>query len=46
VIFVGTSFWVALRNRRDPHHQEALGLLERHGGTPLVSAARFAELRV
>jgi predicted nucleic acid-binding protein len=38
VIFVDTSFWVALRNRRDSHHADALGLLERHGGTPLVTS--------
>jgi predicted nucleic acid-binding protein len=27
MIFVDTSFWVALRNRRDPHHPEAARLL-------------------
>lgn len=38
MIFVDTSFWVALRNRRDSRHDEALGLLQRHGGTPLVTS--------
>ncbi len=38
MIFVDTSFWVALRNRRDPHHDEAAGLLERHGSVPLVTS--------
>jgi predicted nucleic acid-binding protein len=27
VIFVDTSFWIALRNRRDPRHAEAATLL-------------------
>jgi predicted nucleic acid-binding protein len=38
VIFVDTSFWVALRNRRDAHHSSALDLLERHGATQLVTS--------
>jgi predicted nucleic acid-binding protein len=38
VIFVDTSFWVALRNRRDSHHDEARGLLEHHSATPLVTS--------
>jgi predicted nucleic acid-binding protein len=38
VIFVDTSFWVALRNRRDAHHEQAVELLERHGGTALVTS--------
>lgn len=38
MIFVDTSFWVALRNRRDAHHDQAVELLERHGGTPLVTS--------
>ena len=37
MIFVDTSFWVALRNRRDGRHDEALALLERHAATPLVT---------
>lgn len=27
MIFVDTSFWIALRNRRDGHHEEAVRLL-------------------
>jgi predicted nucleic acid-binding protein len=38
VIFVDTSFWVALRNRRDTHHGEARVLLERHADTGLVTS--------
>lgn len=38
MIFVDTSFWVALRNRRDRHHEAALALLEEHGGQPLVTS--------
>jgi len=37
VIFVDTSFWVALRNRRDPHHKEAAALIAAHGGTQLLT---------
>lgn len=37
MIFVDTSFWVALRNRRDGHHEEALALLRRHANEPLVT---------
>jgi predicted nucleic acid-binding protein len=38
VIFVDTSFWVALRNRRDPRHQEARALLERWADAGLVTS--------
>ena len=38
MIFVDTSFWAALRNRRDPHHAEALRLLERHANQGLVTS--------
>jgi uncharacterized protein len=38
MIFVDTSFWVALRNRRDAHHAEALELLEHHAAVPLVTS--------
>jgi predicted nucleic acid-binding protein len=38
VIFVDISFWVALRNRRDPHHEAAGALLLRHGNTALVTS--------
>jgi predicted nucleic acid-binding protein len=37
LIFVDTSFWVALTNRRDPHHQEARALLAAHAGDRLVT---------
>ena len=39
MIFVDTSFWVALTNRRDPHHQEARALLEAHAGDRLVTTS-------
>ena len=38
MIFVDTSFWVALRNRRDTHHAEAFELLEHHAAVPLVTS--------
>lgn len=38
MIFVDTSFWVALRNRRDPRHDEARALLERKGDAGLVTS--------
>jgi len=38
MIFVDTSFWVALRNRRDTHHQEAVALLREHADEPLVTS--------
>jgi len=37
VIFVDTSFWVALRNRRDSHHAEAAALVGAHGRAQLVT---------
>ena len=37
MIFVDTSFWVALRNRRDDHHDEARRLLRANAAIPLVS---------
>lgn len=37
MIFVDTSFWVALRNKRDPHHTQAKGLLAEHQGESLVT---------
>lgn len=37
MIFVDTSFWVALRNRRDDHHDEARRLLRANASIPLVS---------
>lgn len=37
MIFVDTSFWVALRNRRDDHHAEARNLLRSNASIPLIS---------
>ena len=37
MIFVDTSFWVALRNRRDGRHAESAALLERYQLGPLVT---------
>ena len=37
MIFVDTSFWVALRNKRDPHHAAAIALLQAHGNGALVT---------
>ena len=37
MIFVDTSFWVALRNRRDSHHQAAAALLRSHETTVLIT---------
>ena len=37
MIFVDTSFWVALRNTRDPHHAAAAALLEQHADATLLT---------
>jgi predicted nucleic acid-binding protein len=37
VIFVDTSFWVALRNQRDFHHAQARQLLQDYGNTQLTT---------
>jgi predicted nucleic acid-binding protein len=37
MIFVDTSFWVALRNRRDDWHSAAITLLERHAAAALLT---------
>jgi len=37
LIFVDTSFWVALTNRRDPRNLDARALLESHGGDRLIT---------
>jgi len=37
MIFVDTSGWVALRNRRDPHHEAASRLLREHSEAGLVT---------
>ena len=38
MIFVDTSFWVALRNRRDAHHADAAELLASVDDEPLVTS--------
>ena len=38
MIFVDTSFWVALRNRADGRHEEAKRLLALHGEAGLVTS--------
>lgn len=38
MIYVDTSFWVALRNRRDHHHEEARELYRRHADAGLVTS--------
>jgi uncharacterized protein len=38
MIFVDTSFWIALRNGRDPAHAQATELLARHGRSQLVTS--------
>jgi predicted nucleic acid-binding protein len=40
MIFVDTSFWVAARNRRDGHHEEAAALLRAHGDRNLVTSSQ------
>ena len=37
MIFVDTSFWVALQNRRDDRHDAATSLLELHGDRQLMT---------
>lgn len=37
MIFVDTSFWVALTNRRDARHEEAASLLAAHDGDRLIT---------
>lgn len=37
MIFVDTSFWVALRNARDPHHADAAALLAAKADTTLLT---------
>ncbi|MGH4018616.1 MAG: type II toxin-antitoxin system VapC family toxin [Pseudonocardiaceae bacterium] len=38
MIFVDTSFWFALRRRRDPNHERARDLLDRHGSRPFLTS--------
>ena len=37
MIFVDTSFWVALQMRGDPHHRDAVALLQAHADEPMVT---------
>jgi uncharacterized protein len=37
VIFVDTSFWVALQMRGDPHHGSAVALLQAHAAEPMIT---------
>jgi predicted nucleic acid-binding protein len=37
VIFVDTSFWVAVQVLRDAHHEDAVALLRLHAGEPLAT---------
>ena len=37
MIFVDTSFWVAVRNRRDANHRGAVALLEGHRDSPMLT---------
>lgn len=37
MIFVDTSFWVAIRNRRDAKHEQAQQLLRRYADAALVT---------
>ena len=41
MIFVDTSFWVALRNRRDTHHEHAVQLLKTYGTLNLMTSTLF-----
>lgn len=38
MIFADTSFWVALRNRRDGHHDEAARLWRSHADAQLITS--------
>lgn len=38
MIFVDTSFWVAIRNRRDPNHEQAARLLRQHADSALFTS--------
>jgi predicted nucleic acid-binding protein len=37
VIFVDTSFWVALQMSGGPHHRNAVALLQAHAAEPMVT---------
>ena len=38
MIFVDSSFWIALRNDHDAHHREATALMSATGGSHLVTS--------
>ncbi|HLE84254.1 MAG TPA: PIN domain-containing protein [Thermoanaerobaculia bacterium] len=38
MIFVDSSFWIGLRNRRDAHHEEARALYPLHANAGLVTS--------
>ena len=40
MIFVDSSFWIALRNRRDPRAQDAAALLGLHANESLVTSSQ------
>ena len=40
MIFVDTSFWIALRNRRDAHHEEGVELLKKHADGALLTSSQ------
>jgi predicted nucleic acid-binding protein len=37
LIFVDTSFWIALRMRRDAHHESASALARAHAEVPMIT---------
>lgn len=39
MIFVDTSFWIALRMRRDTHHEAAVGLSRTYAAAPLITTS-------
>lgn len=41
MILVDTSFWVALRNRRDRNHEQAKSLLRLHSEAALVTSSQI-----
>ncbi len=40
MIFVDTSFWIAVTAARDARHDDAVQLLRRHGAEPLVTSTQ------
>jgi len=40
VVFVDTSFWVALRSRRDGRHDQAVALLRAHADSGLLTSSQ------